>query len=147
MASIFSAIIEGELPGRFIWSDQKCVAILSISPTSPGHALVIPRVEVDRWTDLDADLLAHLSVVAQSIGKAQLVAFDADRVGLAIAGFDVPHVHLHVFTTAEPADFAHLGGSPAGEEALEQAARTLRSALVELGYDDPVEAALLASAR
>lgn len=109
--------------------------------------MVIPRVEVDHWIDLESEMSAHLTRVAQAIGRAQHSAFHAERIGLAIAGFDVPHVHLHTFTTSGPTDFAHLGGSPASDEELEEAARRLRSALVEQGHDDPVEAALLASAR
>lgn len=147
MASVFSAIIGGELPGRFVWSDDRCVAFLSISPTTTGHTLVVPRQEIDHWIDVPADLIAHLMRVASAIGRAQQSAFDGTRVGLAIAGFDVPHVHVHVFPTFGPGDFAQLGGSPAPEEALENAARALRSALVETGHDEAVREALLASAR
>lgn len=147
MASVFSAIIEGVLPGHFVWSDDRCVAILSISPTTAGHTLVVPREEIDHWTDAPPDLLAHLTRVAQSVGSAQKSAFGGERIALAIAGFDVPHLHLHVFATSGPGDFARLGGTAASEQDLAQAARALRSALVELGHDQPVREALLASAR
>lgn len=147
MATLFSAIIEGELPARFVWSDERCVAFLSISPVSPGHTLVVPRQEVDHWIDASSDLLAHLNRVARTIGQAQQSAFNPERIGLAIAGFDVPHLHLHVFPTSGPSDFAHLGGTPATDEDLEAAARAVRAALVEQGHDVPVREALLASAR
>ncbi len=66
MATIFTRIIEGELPGRFVHRDDKCVAFLSIAPLRPGHTLVVPIEEVDHWVDLDPDLLAHLMRVAHA---------------------------------------------------------------------------------
>ena len=64
MASIFSRIIAGELPGRFVWRDERCVAFLTIAPTAPGHVLVVPVEEIDHWIDLPPDLLAHLMDVS-----------------------------------------------------------------------------------
>lgn len=147
MATVFGSIIDGELPGRFVWADSQCVAFLSISPAATGHTLVVPRAEIDHWIDLPDELSRHLMAVAQQIGRAQMTRFDGDRIGLAIAGFDVPHTHLHVFPTSDSSDFAHLGGAPASEDDLEQAARSLCSALVELGHDAAVENALVLSAR
>src|SRR5690606_36544300 len=69
MASIFTKIIAGELPGRFVWKDDRAVAILTIAPIVPGHTLVIPRQEVDHWLDLDAGLRDHLFDIAQSVGR------------------------------------------------------------------------------
>src|SRR4051812_43075418 len=71
MTTIFTRIIEGELPGRFVWRDDRCVASLSINPLRPGHTLVVPIEEVDRWTDLSPDLVAHLMGVAHTIALAQ----------------------------------------------------------------------------
>ena len=87
MPTLFSRIIAGELPGRFLWSDPQAVAFLSINPITPGHSLVVPRAEVDRWIDLPPDLAAHLMRVAHAVGKAVQSAFDTPRVGLVIAGF------------------------------------------------------------
>src|SRR5882762_8730395 len=95
MATIFTRIIEGELPGRFVWRDDKCVAFLSIAPLRPGHTLIVPIAEVDKWTELDPDLASHLMIVAQRIAQAQESAFSPVRVGLIIAGLEVPHCHLH----------------------------------------------------
>ncbi|MGH3994489.1 MAG: HIT family protein, partial [Pseudonocardiaceae bacterium] len=94
MSTLFSRIIQGELPGRFVWSDKRCVAFLTIAPLRPGHALVVPRDEVDEWTDTDDDLLTELMLVAKRVGAAQRTAFDAPRAGLIVAGFEVPHAHL-----------------------------------------------------
>ena len=105
MPTIFSRIIEGELPGRFVWRDERCVAFLSINPLAAGHALVVPIAEVDHWIDLPADDAAHLMRVAHAVGAAQQQAFSPARIGLVIAGFEVPHAHVHVFPAYEMADF------------------------------------------
>ena len=96
MPTIFTRIIDGDIPGIFVWRDDTCVAIMSKDPLAPGHALVVPIVEVDHWLDLDAATAAHLTEVAQTIGRAQMAAFVPEKVGLMIAGLEVPHVHLHV---------------------------------------------------
>ena len=136
MASIFSRIIAGELPGRFVYADDRTVALLTIAPLRPGHVLVVPREEVDHWQDLDADLGAHLMGVAQHIGRAVLVAFPAQRVGLIIAGLEVPHTHLHVvpLDTLGDLDFARADPSP-DPAALDDAATRIRAALGEAGTD------------
>ena len=81
MPTIFSRIISGELPGRFVWRDPSVVAFLSIEPMRPGHVLVVPREEVDHWIDLDPELAGHLFVVAQQIGKAQRLEWNPLRAG------------------------------------------------------------------
>jgi len=130
MPSIFSRIIAGELPGRFVWRDDVCVAFLSIAPLRPGHTLVVPIEEVDHWVDLDGDTAAHVVRVAQAVGRAQQEAFRPARVGLIIAGMEVPHCHLHVVPIDRESDlhFANADSSvpPA---ALDDAAGKLREAL------------------
>lgn len=96
MASIYTRIIDGEIPGRFIWEDEVCVSFLDIRPLAPGHALVVPRQEIDQWTDLDVATAAHLVEVAHAVGNAQKTLLSPARIGLMIAGFEVPHVHVHV---------------------------------------------------
>jgi histidine triad (HIT) family protein len=130
MTTIFTRIIEGELPGRFVWRDDQCVAFLSINPLQPGHTLVVPIAEVDRWTDLPAALAQHLMAVAHTIGCAQQQAFEPVRVGLIIAGLEVPHCHLHLVPIRGMADldFAHADPDP-DPAALDDAATRLRSAL------------------
>ncbi len=139
MSTLFSRIINGDIPGRFIWSEQRCVAFLSIAPLRPGHALVVPRDEVDEWTDADDDVAARLMVVAKQIGAAQKTAFAAPRAGLMIAGFEVPHLHVHVFPSWGIDDFdfgnADRDPDPAG---LDAAADALRAALRTAGHGDRV---------
>jgi histidine triad (HIT) family protein len=130
MPTIFTRILRGELPARFVWQDEVCAVFLSIAPLRPGHALVVPRAEVDHWIDLPADTAAHLMVVAHAIGKAQQQAFDPARVGLMIAGFEVPHVHVHVVPTESMADLDFKNAdSRAQAAALDDAAERLRAAL------------------
>lgn len=131
---MFTRIIDGELPGHFVWRDDVCVAILSINPLRTGHTLVVPRVEVDHWIDLDPEITAHLTRVAQHIGRAQQRVFRPERVGLMIAGLEVPHVHLHVVPMDGMADldFANVDPSPDPAE-LEAATTALKGALGDLG--------------
>ncbi|MGB9278759.1 MAG: HIT family protein [Pseudonocardiaceae bacterium] len=135
MPTLFSRIIEGGIPGRFVWRDERCVAFLTIAPLRPGHTLVVPRSEIDEWTDADDDLLTHLVVVAKHIGAAQKAAFDAPRAGLIIAGFEVPHLHVHVFPAwgIDDFDFANANPDPDPIE-LDAAADTLRQALQQAGH-------------
>ena len=99
MATIFTRIIDGEIPGTFVWRDDRCVVFMSINPMARGHALVVPIEEVDHWVDADPALLAHLFEVTRVIGVAQRAAFRCERVGVIIAGYEVPHMHVHVIPT------------------------------------------------
>ena len=135
MASLFTRIIDGEIPGRFVWSDEVCVAFSTIAPITPGHTLVVPRSEVDHWIDLDDDVAAHLMVVAKAIGSAQADAFSPARIGMIIAGMEVPHTHLHVIPieTEADLDFRRADAS-ASADALDAAADRLRAALLARGH-------------
>ncbi|GAC1509079.1 MAG: HIT family protein [Candidatus Dormibacteraceae bacterium] len=140
VATIFTRIIEGELPARFVWKDERCVAFLSINPLRPGHALVVPRQEVDHWIDLDADLLAHLFHTAQAVGKAQMAGFKPARIGIAIAGMEVPHCHIHVVPIQGIGDlnFANQDPSP-DPNMMDDAAETIRRELRGLGFTRETE--------
>lgn len=136
MASVFTMIINGELPGRFVWRDERCVAFLTIAPLTPGHTMVIPRDEVDHWLDLDADLLAHLTGVSQSIGNALQHAFDPVKVGVIIAGLEVPHTHIHLVPIRDEIrdlDFANAEQNPDPAD-LDRNAERIRETLRALGY-------------
>jgi histidine triad (HIT) family protein len=133
MATIFTRIIEGELPGTFVWRDDVCVAFLSIAPLKPGHTLVVPKAEVDHWIDLDPEVNAHLMRVAQQIATAQQRTFSPERVGLMIAGLEVPHVHLHVVPIDGMHDLDFDNAHPTTPESLDAAATKLRAALRDAG--------------
>lgn len=131
MPTLFTRIINGELPGRFIYKDDQVVAFLSIAPLNPGHVLVVPRAEVDQWTDADGQLLHRCMDVAQRIGIAAKQAFGAPRAGVVIAGMEVPHLHVHVFPAWSEGDFNFARARPATDEELDSAAARLRAALGE----------------
>lgn len=135
MATVFTKIIEGELPGTFVWDDGVCVGFLSINPMAPGHTLVVPRQEVDHWVDADASLIAHLFEVTRIIGVAQKEAFDCARVGMIIAGYEVPHFHIHVLPTTNMAqlDFSNAASGVSRDD-LEAWATKIRSALRSAGH-------------
>jgi len=135
MASVFSAIIAGLLPGRFVWEDDEFVAFLTIAPVTQGHTLVVPRAEIDQWQDVDPAVFARLTGVAQTIGQAVRKAFDAPRAGLLIAGLEVPHLHLHVFPAFEMGNFDISGAdSSPSPESLDEAQAKIKQALRELGH-------------
>jgi diadenosine tetraphosphate (Ap4A) HIT family hydrolase len=129
MPTLFTRIINGELPGRFVYTDDRVVAFLSIAPLTAGHTLVVPRQEIDQWTDADESLLHHCMDVARRIGEAAKAAFGAPRAGLVIAGFEVPHMHVHVFPAWTMENFDFGQAKPATEEELDAAAARLRGAL------------------
>ena len=81
MPTIFTRIIDGEIPGTFVWRDDRCVVFMSINPIAHGHALVVPIEEIDHWVDGSPELIAHLFDVTRRIGVAQRDAFGCERVG------------------------------------------------------------------
>ena len=140
MATLFTRIIEGELPARFVWKDESCVVFLSIRPLRPGHALVVPRKEVDHWIDLDAGLLAHLFETARAIGRAQMAGFKPARIGVMVAGLEVPHCHIHVVPIrgVRDLDFGNQDPDP-DPEMMDDAAETIRRELRRLGFTQAVD--------
>ncbi len=129
MSTLFTKIIQREIPGHFVWEDEQAVAIMTIAPIKPGHVLVIPRQEVDHWDDLPQALAAHLMSVAQTIAKALKRAFVCERVSMMIVGLEVPHTHLHLVPINSMAD-ANFGNAKMAEQAdLAAAADKIRSAL------------------
>ena len=140
MATIFSKIIDGEMPAQFVWRDDVCVAFLSIAPLKPGHTLVVPRAEVDHWLDAEPETLQHLAKVAQSIGKALQKAYDPVKVGSIILGLEVAHLHIHVSPVWSPTDLDfHQADHNAKSEDIAQAAQVVRRALRELGHSEVAE--------
>ena len=137
MSTLFTKIIEGQIPGRFIWQDDDCVSFLTIGPLTDGHVLVVPRLEVDKWTDAAPELVTKLMSVAQIIGQAQVAAFGAPRAGLTIAGFEVEHLHVHVFPAygLENFDFGTVNNSP-DPAVMDANAEKLRVALREAGHGE-----------
>lgn len=133
MASVFTKIINGELPGRFVYEDEEIVAFLTIAPMTQGHTLVVPRAEIDNWQDVEPSVFGRVMEVSQLIGKAVCQAFDAQRAGVIIAGIEVPHLHVHVFPAYNLTDFgfAHVDNNPSAES-LDAAQAKIKAALADL---------------
>jgi len=133
MATVFTKIINGELPGRFVYEDDEIAAFLTIAPVTVGHVLVVPRAEIDNWQDVDAPVFSRVMEVSQLIGRAVCKAFDVERAGVIIAGLEVPHLHIHVFPARNLSDFgfatADQNPSP---ESLDDAQARIKAALAEL---------------
>jgi histidine triad (HIT) family protein len=130
MSTVFTKIIEGEIPGTFVYRDDDCVAFMSINPMAPGHLLVVPRAEIDHWIDLPADLAAHLFQVCHRLGLAQERAFGCSKVGMIIAGYEVPHAHIHLVPTNAERELSFANAAASVERSdLESWADAIRSAL------------------
>lgn len=140
MATIFTKIIEGQIPGQLLWKDEVCAVLLDIEPLTAGHALVVPLAEIDHWLDLPGQTLAHVMDVAARVGRAQETVFSAARIGLIVQGFEVPHAHVHVFPAQDAGDFELGRRMSRGPELLAEDAAALRAALREMGHGDQVPA-------
>lgn len=137
--SVFTLIINGDLPGRFVWRDDRVVAFLTIAPLRPGHTLVVPIEQIDQWTDVDPDLWQHISAVQHTVGKAIMAAFSPKRVGSIIAGLEVPHCHVHLvpIDSESQLSFANVDHSPDPAD-LDDAAERIRVALRDMGRSEVV---------
>lgn len=113
MTTLFTRIINREIPGTFVHEDEHCVVFLSINPLADGHVLVVPREEVDHWVDLSPALATHLFSVSHLVADALRRAFPCERVGLIIAGYEVNHCHIHLVPTHDMSQltFANAAGS------------------------------------
>lgn len=130
MASVFSRIINGEFPGHFVWQDELCVGILTIEPIREGHVLLIPREEVDHWDDIPPQTAAHMMNVGQTIAKALKHCYpDARRIGVMIAGLEVPHAHIHLIPIQSEGQMSFAYAKPATAEQLAQVAQNICEAL------------------
>ena len=133
MATVFTKIINGEIPGRFVYEDDDIVAFLTIAPMTQGHTLVVPREELDNWQDIEPAAFARVMEVSQLIGKAVCKAFDTERSGVIIAGLEVPHLHVHVFPAYTLTDFDISGADTnPSAESLDEAQAKITAALAEL---------------
>jgi diadenosine tetraphosphate (Ap4A) HIT family hydrolase len=128
--SIFTKIINGELPGRFVYRDDDVVAFLTIAPVRPGHTLVVPVQEIDSWLDLPDQLRDRLFAVSQRVGAAIDRAFRPQKVAVLLLGLEVPHAHVHLLPIDSEAqvDFSRADHS-ADPAALDEAAERIRAEL------------------
>lgn len=96
MASIFTRIINREIPGHIVAEDERYIAFLDINPLTLGHTLVVPKKEVDYIFDLDDDTLAGMNVFSKKVAVAIKKAVPCLRIGVEVIGLEVPHAHVHL---------------------------------------------------
>ncbi len=129
MTSVFSKIIDRELPGHFVFEDDQAVAIMTIAPVMPGHVLVIPKEEVDHWDDVPEVLMTHLMTVSRKLAKAMKEVYQCQRVSMQIIGIEVPHTHLHLIPINEIADADFAKAAMAEADQLAAEAEKIRQAM------------------
>jgi len=131
MPSVFTKIINREIPGQIIAEDEQFIAFLDIVPLVMGHTLVVPKKEVDYIFDLDDDTLAAISVFAKKVARAIKKAVPCKRIGVAVIGLEVPHAHIHLVPMNSMGDinFANPKLKPTAEE-LASVADKIRKALI-----------------
>lgn len=129
MASIFTKIIQGEIPSYKIAENEDFYAFLDINPNAPGHTLCVPKQEVDKILDLDETTYSGLMAFAREVGQAIEAAIDCERVGLFAIGLEVPHVHVHLIPLRSMADATFLNKTSLRKEEFEEIASKIRAKL------------------
>jgi histidine triad (HIT) family protein len=125
MASIFTRIINREIPGHIVAEDENFIAFLDITPLVTGHTLVVPKMEIDYIFDLDDETTAGLHVFAKRVAHAVKKAIPCKRIGVAVIGLEVPHTHVHLVPMNSMGDinFTKSKLNPSKEELAEVAER------------------------
>jgi diadenosine tetraphosphate (Ap4A) HIT family hydrolase len=137
--TLFTQIIEGELPARFVYKDDAVVAFMTIAPITAGHTLVVPRQEIDHWIDMPEELAKRVMQASQVVGRGIQKAYDPIKVGVMVAGLEVPHVHYHLIPIHKISDLNFALQKDATPEELDESAEKIRAALRELGYSEFLE--------
>ena len=129
MASIFTRIINREIPGHIVAEDENFIAFLDITPLVMGHTLVVPKKEIDYIFDLDDQTLAGLNVFAKKVAHAVKKAIPCKRIGVAVIGLEVPHTHIHLVPMNSIGDinFTKTKLNPSKEELAEVAEKIRKS--------------------
>lgn len=104
MASVFTRIINGEIPSYRVAEDDRYLAFLDVRPLKPGHTLVVPKNEVDYIFDMDEDALAGMMLFAQKVARAMKEVIECNRIGVAVIGLEVPHAHIHLVPITREGD-------------------------------------------
>ncbi len=126
MPTIFTKIIAGEIPCHKIYEDDNYLSFLDIRPINPGHALVIPKKEIDYIFDCDDQMLGELMVRAKKIANAIKKEVTCRKIGIMVAGIEVPHVHIHLVPIVDVHDLAFAKAKQAAPEDLAAMAEKIR---------------------
>lgn len=128
MASLFTRIIKGDIPCHKVSEDSQYLAFLDIRPITPGHTLVVPKVEIDYIFDLDAKQLAGLMEFSRHTAAKIKKAVTCQRIGIMVAGLEVPHAHVHLVPIVSTGDLTFAKAKPAANEELAAIAQKIRDA-------------------
>lgn len=127
MATIFSKIVQGEIPAHKIAETDEFLAFLDVNPLVEGHVLVIPKQEIDYIFDIDGDVLGRMMQFAQKVARAQKQAIECKRIGVAVIGLEVPHAHIHLvpMNCMNDINFTQEKLKPSQEELAETAKKII----------------------
>lgn len=118
MASVFTKIINREIPAQIVYEDEQTLAFLDMRPINPGHMLVVPKQEVDQFQDLDSETYQAVMATVHKMANLLKEKLNSARVGVVIYGFDVPHAHVHVIPMDGPGAIQLVHQGEASEEEL-----------------------------
>lgn len=127
MPTLFTKIIAGEIPAHKILEDERYLAFLDLRPVNPGHTLVIPKKEIDYIFDIEDELLKGLMVFAKKVARAIGKAFPCKKIGIMVAGIEVPHAHIHLIPINSVGDLSFARAKTATQEELASAAEKIRA--------------------
>ena len=131
--SVFTKILKKEFSGEVVYQDKACFSILSVEPHNPGHLLLIPKEQIADWQDVDKDTWSHMMLVAQDLAGVIKKVYDAPKIALALVGFDVPHVHIHIFSLFSATDIDSNNAKATDIDELKRNADKIRLAIQEIG--------------
>ena len=130
--SIFSRIIDGEIPAYTVYENAFVFAFLDIRPVAQGHVLIVPRIQVDAFDQVPEPFYTEIFQAAARIARAQKLAFKVERISLQVYGFEVPHAHLHLIPGNTMQSVAFIQATPASAVDLEVAQASIVTALSSL---------------
>ena len=126
MPTLFTRIVQGEIPCHKILEDKDYLAFLDVRPINPGHTLVIPKQEIDYIFDIDDKLLADLMIFAKKTARLIQKAVSCKKIGIMVAGLEVPHAHIHLVPIMDVHDLNFAKAKPASSEELAKIAQSIR---------------------
>jgi histidine triad (HIT) family protein len=127
--TLFTRIVNGEIPCHKICEDERFLAFLDIRPINPGHTLVIPKKEIDYFFDLDDAMMGGIMVYAKKVARAIKKTVECRRVGVMVAGIEVPHAHVHLVPIQSVGDLNFAKAKPVDDQELAQMAGKIRKNL------------------
>ena len=129
MASIFTKIINREIPAHIVAEDEDFIAFLDINPNAKGHTLCVPKKEVDKLFDLDDDTYQNLMRFAKKVGLGIRRSIPCKRVGMSVVGLEVPHVHVHLIPLNKMSEMTFQEKVKMDHDELEEVATRIAKAL------------------